>query len=99
MSGRVKFGTWNLERSGVHHRGRMVGQLACLAERNCDVWVLTETHDDLRPAGYDSKVEPLELAPTVPRRLGGSDAIESAISTSLTRRQRCRRRLPERATA
>lgn len=56
MSGRVKIGTWNLERSGAHHRGHMVGQLACLAERDCDVWVLTETHDDLRPKGYDYKV-------------------------------------------
>lgn len=56
MSRRVKIGTWNLERSGAHHRGRMAGQLACLAERDCDVWVLTETHDDLRPTGYDYKV-------------------------------------------
>ncbi|MBS0435682.1 MAG: endonuclease/exonuclease/phosphatase family protein [Proteobacteria bacterium] len=56
MSGRFKIGTWNLERSGAHHRGRMAGQLACLAERDCDVWVLTETHDDLRPTGYDYKV-------------------------------------------
>lgn len=39
MSGRFKIGTWNLERTGAHHRGRMLGQLACWEERDCDVWV------------------------------------------------------------
>jgi hypothetical protein len=56
MSGCIKIGTWNLERSGAHHSERIADQLACLAEHDCDVWVLTETHDDLRPVGHDYKV-------------------------------------------
>jgi hypothetical protein len=52
VSARLKIGTWNLERSGARHRGRMAGQRACLAAHDCDIWVLTETHDDVQPPGH-----------------------------------------------
>jgi len=56
MTERLRVGTWNLERSGALHPTRIPAQLGALNRLNCDVWVLTETHDVLRPDGHRNAV-------------------------------------------
>lgn len=51
MGARWSIATWNLERSGAQHRRRISGQLQCIDLHDSDVWVLTETHDDIAPNG------------------------------------------------
>lgn len=45
----LSIATWNLERSGAHHRCRMPGQVDRMREHASDIWILTETHDDIAP--------------------------------------------------
>jgi hypothetical protein len=45
---RMRIGTWNVEYA---RPTRLQTLRAALARNNADIWVLTETHDDLRPPG------------------------------------------------
>lgn len=42
-------GTWNVDYAEKSHRADL---LARMAEHPADIWVLTETHDDLKPPGH-----------------------------------------------
>ncbi len=46
-SSSIRVGTWNVEYARGAEKNRR--RLAVLSERNADIWVLTETHDELEP--------------------------------------------------
>lgn len=56
----MRIGTWNVEcAAGAEKNAR---RMTRIREMDCDIWVLTETHDDLDPGGYFS-------ASTTPRAM------------------------------
>jgi endonuclease/exonuclease/phosphatase family metal-dependent hydrolase len=57
MSDRLRIATWNVDRSGIQKKRRIGPQLTKLTSIDADILVLTETHESVRPKGYDYHVE------------------------------------------
>ncbi len=53
MSNGIRIATWNLDRSGIRGKARLAPQLEFLKSVDADILVLTETHELVKPFGYD----------------------------------------------
>ena len=53
MGAKLRIATWNLDRSGIRKKTRVGPQLKKLEALDADILVLTETHESIRPSGYD----------------------------------------------
>lgn len=53
MNNTFRVATWNLDRSGVRKKSRIEQQIRKLAAVDADLLILTETHESIKPNGYD----------------------------------------------
>lgn len=53
MNTKLRIATWNVDRSGIRNKYRIDPQIKKLESVRADILVLTETHESIKPIGYD----------------------------------------------
>lgn len=56
MDEKLRIATWNLDRPGIRKKYRVDPQIAKLKSIQADILILTETHESIKPSGYDYHV-------------------------------------------